>query len=323
MQEILSSAGLWLALAALAALVARRIRIPLAVCQILVGACASLGLREWLRPEAAWVGYISSAGALALTFFAGSELDPSSLRACWKNSLAIGCTGFLVPLLGTAAVARWLLGWTAQASWVAAAALSTASVVVVYAVLIESGMNRTALGKSLLAACYVNNLLTVCAMAFLFWPLSGKLWILPSYVVGMALGAIAGKRAFYIRQAGIWAFRILTPFYFLRAGVLVSIPSLAASPFLLAVFFPCKMTFKLVSLIPLLRNLGYAGRERGYYALMMSTGLGLGAVASSLGLEHGAIGQTGYSHLVAAVVASAILPPAVANARFARKAVSA
>ena len=70
----------------------------------------------------------------------------------------VGLVAFATPFLGCAAVARYLVGWSVDASWLAGIALSTTSVAVVYAVMLEFGLNRTDYGKVVLAACFVNDL---------------------------------------------------------------------------------------------------------------------------------------------------------------------
>jgi glutathione-regulated potassium-efflux system ancillary protein KefC len=58
-------------------------------------------------------------------------------------------------------------------------------------------------------------------------------------------------------------------------------------------------------------------REEGlYYTLMMSTGLTFGTISALFGLSHGIITQGQYSHLVATVIASAVIPTMFANAWF-------
>jgi len=60
---------------------------------------------------------------------------------------------------------------------------------------------------------------------------------------------------------------------------------------------------------------GYSGHDGIYYSLMMSTGLTFGTISSLFGLNHGIINQAQYSYLVATVIASAVIPTAIANAR--------
>jgi Kef-type K+ transport system membrane component KefB len=57
-----------------------------------------------------------------------------------------------------AAVAYYVLHWDPRASWLAGVALSTTSVAVVYAVMLELGFNKTDFGKAVLSACFINDL---------------------------------------------------------------------------------------------------------------------------------------------------------------------
>ena len=109
-----------------------------------------------------------------LTFLAGAELDPVVFRRKWKEATAIGLISFFAPFLGCAAAARWLLGWDAMASWLAGIAMSTTSVAVVYAVMIEFGFNATDYGKTVLAACFITDLGTVVALGLIFAPFTLK-----------------------------------------------------------------------------------------------------------------------------------------------------
>jgi Kef-type K+ transport system membrane component KefB len=97
-------------------------------------------------------------------------LDPVVFKKKWKEATALGAVGFFFPFLGCAAAAYFVLGWDVRASWLAGVALSTTSVAVVYAVMIEYGLNRTEYGKTVLAACFINDLGTVLALGFIFAP---------------------------------------------------------------------------------------------------------------------------------------------------------
>jgi glutathione-regulated potassium-efflux system ancillary protein KefC len=61
-----------------------------------------------------------------------------------------------------------------RSSWLCGVALSTTSVAVVYAVMLELGFNVTEYGKSILAACFVNDLGTVIALGLIFSPFTMK-----------------------------------------------------------------------------------------------------------------------------------------------------
>jgi Kef-type K+ transport system membrane component KefB len=76
--------------------------------------------------------------------------------------------GFFAPYLGCLLVARYGLGWPWPEAQIAGIALSTTSVAVVYAVMVETGYNRTELGKIILAACFINDIGTVLALGLVF-----------------------------------------------------------------------------------------------------------------------------------------------------------
>jgi Kef-type K+ transport system membrane component KefB len=76
--------------------------------------------------------------------------------------------GFFAPYIGVLMYARYAIGWTWPAAQIAGISLSTTSVAVVYAVMVETGFNKTELGKIILAACFVNDLGTVLALGIVF-----------------------------------------------------------------------------------------------------------------------------------------------------------
>src|SRR4029077_14162297 len=105
---------------------------------------------------------------LVLTFLAGAEIDPVSLRDHWKASLSIGAVSFALPFAAAFGFCRLALGWDLHAAEIGGVALSTTSVAVVYAVMVETGLNRHDLGKLILAACFVTDLGTVLALGGFF-----------------------------------------------------------------------------------------------------------------------------------------------------------
>lgn len=179
MTEMYSLAALWVGLALLATLLSIWLRIATAMSEIIVGTVAQLVIGALLGgavlgADQSWIRFLASTGAVVLTFLAGAELDPQIMRREWKQATVVGLVAFAAPFLGCAAVARWLIGWSAPASWLAGIALSTTSVAVVYAVMLESGLNRTEYGKIVLAACFVNDLATVLALGFKFAPFTPR-----------------------------------------------------------------------------------------------------------------------------------------------------
>lgn len=179
MTDVYALAALWLSLALVATLLSIWLRVATAMSEIVVGTVAQLIIgaafgAHFLGTDEGWIKFLSSIGAVLLTFLAGVELDPEQLRRNWKEASVMGLVGFTAPFLGCAAAAYWLLHWSVQASWLTGVALSTTSVAVVYAVMLELGLNRTAYGKGILAACFVNDLATVIGLGVLFAPFTWK-----------------------------------------------------------------------------------------------------------------------------------------------------
>ncbi len=375
MENVWLLAALWLGLALLATLFSIWFRISTALSEIVVGTVAQLIIGAAmgsgaLGAKSPWVSFLAGTGAIVLTFLAGAELDPSVFRRKWKEAVGVGMVGFFGPFLVAAAVAYYVLHWGLMASWLAGVALSTTSVAVVYAVMLETGYNETDFGKGILAACFVNDLGTVIALGLIFAPFTlrtvifvvvaiaafailpfltpwffrkyggrvseleakylllllfglgglatwaGSEAVLPAYIIGMVLAGTVGKDHQLIRRLRTLTFGLLTPFYFIRAGSLVSVPDIIAAPLVFVVLLAAKMVAKLVPLVPTVRYFNYLGHEGLYYSLMMSTGLTFGTIASLFGLQHHVISQAQYSFLVATVIGTAIVPTAIANAYF-------
>ena len=114
------------------------------------------------------MNFLAGFGAILLTFLAGAEIDPKVVRRNLWSSLSIGMVGFLAPYVGVLCFARFAMGWPWPQAQIAGISLSTTSVAVVYAVMVETGFNRTELGKIILAACFINDLGTVLALGLVF-----------------------------------------------------------------------------------------------------------------------------------------------------------
>jgi glutathione-regulated potassium-efflux system ancillary protein KefC len=375
MTAIWGQAALWLALALIATLAAMALRIATALSEIVVGTIAQLLIgatigNALLAGDASWIKFLAGAGAILLTFLAGAELDPVVFRRQWKQAAAIGLVSFAGPFLGCAALAHWALGWDVQASWLAGVAMSTTSVAVVYAVMLEFGLNTTEYGKTVLAACFVTDLATVVALGVIFAPFTfrtliflgvglvafwalpwivprffaryggrpseleakflmaclfglgalaswaGSEAVLPAYLLGMVLAGTVGKDHALVRRLRTLIFGLLTPFYFIRAGALVSIPALVAAPAAFLLLLSGKMLTKVAGVYPVTRLYRSPRQEGIYTTLLMSTGLTFGTISALFGLSHQLITQAQYSALVAAVIGSAVVPTLIANAFF-------
>ena len=186
--NIYTVAAMWMALALGASLISIRAGIAVALAEILIGAVAGNipGVSD-LVPQTAFTAFLASLGSVTLTFLAGAEIDPVSLRRHWKASLSIGVASFMLPFLAAMAVCYFVLGWDLRAAEIGGVALSTTSVAVVYAVMVETGLNRDDLGKLILAACFVTDLGTVLALGALF---AGFNLLLVAFIAATAIALI-------------------------------------------------------------------------------------------------------------------------------------
>jgi glutathione-regulated potassium-efflux system ancillary protein KefC len=179
MTSVWALVALWLGLAAVATLLSIWLRVSTALSEIAVGTIAQLILGLAFGPgvlgtDEPWVKFLAGIGAIVLTFLAGAELDPKVFKLKWKEAATVGFASFLFPFLGCAAAAHYLLGWEVMPSWLAGVAMSTTSVAVVYAVMLEFGFNVTDYGKTILAACFITDLGTVVALGLIFAPFTAK-----------------------------------------------------------------------------------------------------------------------------------------------------
>src|SRR5450759_5091083 len=299
--NVYAIAAVWMALALVASLISIRAGIAVALAEILVGVLAgNLPGVSGMVQETAFTTFLASVGSITLTFLAGAEIDPVSLRRHWKASLAIGFVSFMLPFAAAFAVAYFALDWSLHAAEIAGVALSTTSVAVVYAVMVETGLNRQELGKLILAACFVTDLGTVLALGALFAGFSlllvafaaataiaivavspslklvtkflghrvsepeikflfvvllglgglasaaGSEAVLPAYLIGLACaGVFLGDRVLMDRMRST-AFALLTPFFFLRAGILISVPALLEGAGVIGLLFLTKIASKLL-----------------------------------------------------------------------------
>jgi Kef-type K+ transport system membrane component KefB len=165
MENVWFQSALWMVLALTAAMGSLYITISAALFEIVVGALAGNTIGLPLTP---WINYIAGVGAVVLTFLAGTDIDPAVVKKHFGASVTIGLMGFFAPYIGCLLLARYGLGWPWPQAQIAGISLSTTSVAVVYAVMVETGYNRTELGKIILAACFINDIGTVLALGLVF-----------------------------------------------------------------------------------------------------------------------------------------------------------
>ncbi|MDP9812625.1 Kef-type K+ transport system membrane component KefB [Rhizobium tibeticum] len=189
MENVWLISAIWLGLALLASIISIRVAMSVALVEIMVGAVAGNTIGLQLTD---WVNFLAGFGAILLTFLAGTEIDKTVIRKHFWSSMSIGVVGFLAPYVAVLFYARYGIGWTWPQAQIAGISLSTTSVAVVYAVMIETGFNKTELGKIILAACFINDLGTVLALGVVFanfdyWlslfgaVTAAALWLLPRF----------------------------------------------------------------------------------------------------------------------------------------------
>ncbi len=315
-----------------------------------------------------WLDFIAGFAAIVLTFLAGMEVDPKFMRRRLEASVGIGVVSFVGPFLVASGVAYLLLDWSGRASLIAGTALSTTSLAVVYAVLVERGLTGTNVGKLLMSATFVTDLCTALALSAIFvtpnawFPLflavslglilglprlapwffgrygdrviepeiklvflcllvlmvladvSNGHAVLPAFVLGLVMSRHYQEHREEQKRLRVVAFAFLTPFFFVRSGLNVSLGAVVGNLGLLFVLLAAKMIPKLGLVYPLARR---ADRRHGAFTtLLMSTGLTFGTISALFGLEAGIIDTTQFSLLVTVVVLSAVVPTAIAERWF-------
>lgn len=375
MTETFTLAAMWLSLAVVATIIANHLKVSMALVEICVGIAAGFVAERYFGPGALgadvpWLRFLAASGAVVLTFLAGAELEPTVLRSKWKEVTVVGLFSFAAPFLGCAAIAYYLLGWDPRASWLAGVALSTTSMAVVYAVMLETRFNRTEYGMGILGACFVTDLGTVIALGLIFAPFTYKtvvfvvvgalvigmlpfvtnrisqryahrtaairakwvllvlfglgalaLWsgseaVLPAYIAGMVLAGMAAEDRLWVRRMRTLTIGFLTPFYFIRAGSLVSLSVVISGPLVFLLLLGGKVVSKIFGLYPVVAKFRQERNERWFYTLLMSTGLTFGTISAIYGLSNGIVSREQYSFLVATVIASAVVPTLVATLAF-------
>lgn len=315
-----------------------------------------------------WLSFLGSFAGIVLTFLAGTEVDVPQFRREWRASLAIGAVSFAAPFAVAMATAYWAAGWTRDQAEIGGVALSTTSLAVVYAVLVETGLNRSVTGKRIMAATFVTDILTVLGLSALF--ITPNLWVvpfaaasvlaiwglpriapwffgrygdriiepeiklvfavmfvliylggraesqavLPVFVLGLAMSGHYEAHRLEQERLRVVAFAFLTPFFFLKGGLNLSLGAVWANLGLLALLAAAKMVPKLGGVYPLARR--YCAPDAGFTTLLMSTGLTFGTITSLYGLQAGIIDRTQFSLLLTVIILSAVVPTAIAQRVF-------
>jgi Kef-type K+ transport system membrane component KefB len=353
------------ALILLASMASVELGISVALIEIVLGVFAGNWLGLHTTP---WIDFLAGFAGIVLTFLAGAEVDPDLMRERLAESLWIGGISFLAPFLGAWGAAYYLFGWSWPAAQICGIALSTTSLAVVYAVLVETGLTHTTLGKIIMASTFVTDFGTAMALSLLFirptwWLLpfflvsagfvvalprlafrfvpryGGRVIepeikavfaalfflmylaeraeshaVLPAFVLGLAMAKILQASHEQQRRFRVVAFALLTPFFFVKSGMNVSLRAVWANLALMAGLLGVKLLLKGAGVYPLARR--YLGRGAAYTTLLMSTGLTFGTISSLYGLNAGILTTDQFSVLVTVVVLSAVVPTWIAQRFF-------
>lgn len=111
--------------------------------------------------------------------------------------------------------------------------------------------------------------------------------VLPAYLVGWVLAGTFMENKMLVQRMRSTAFSILTPFYFIKAGLYVSLPAVLSGAGLIALLFLVKTGCKVIGVWPLARAFRFGRREGWYTTMLMSTGLTFGSISALFGLTHG------------------------------------
>ena len=276
-----------------ASMVSVEVGVSVALIELALG--IALGNIFSLDPDQSWLVFIASFAGVVLTFLAGAEVDPDDFRERFWVSVGMGVASFVGPFVVATLVAIGPLGWSTKASLIAGTALSTTGLAVVYAVLVETGLNSVRVGKLIMSACFVTDMCTVIALSVIF--LKPTVWfpvfavvsivlivalpkiapwffgrygdrvikpeiklmflvlfvlmvlgekansqaVLPAFVVGLVMSRHYQQHRQEQQRLRVVAFAFLTPFFFLRGGMNVSLGAVFANLGLLAVLAAAKL----------------------------------------------------------------------------------
>ncbi len=315
-----------------------------------------------------WLDFIAKFASIVLTFLAGMEVDPRYMRDRAKTTVTLGVASFAGPFVAASLVSYFLIGWTAKASLIAGTALSTTSLAVVYAVLVERGLTTSNVGKLLMSATFVTDLCTAIALSAIF--IKPNIWfpafivvsvalivalpriarpffrrygdrviepeiklvfvalfvlmvladasnghaVLPAFILGLVMSSHYAEHREEQQRLRVVAFAFLTPFFFIKGGLNVSLRAVVANLGLLGLLLLTKMVPKIAFVYPLARRA--IPRHATFTTLLMSTGLTFGTISSLYGLTSGIIDETQFSLLITVVVLSAVVPTAIAERWF-------
>lgn len=146
-----------------ATLIARRIRIPAVVGQILIGIVLAPAALGWLQGGHT-IEVLSEIGVILLMFLAGLESDLGVLKKNFKPALLVALAGVLVPLLVFWGVIT-MMGYAFSTAIFYGIVFAATSVSITVEVLQEYGKLSTKAGSIILGAAVVDDILAVLVLS--------------------------------------------------------------------------------------------------------------------------------------------------------------
>src|SRR5215211_2897147 len=245
-----------------------------------------------------WLDFIAAFASIVLTFLAGLEVDPGDFRQRFGASVSIG-------LVSLSAI------FIEPNAWFPVFLVGSVALVIVLPRAAPWFFRRY--GDRVIEPEI--KLVFVCLFGLMVLAdASNGHAVLPAFVLGLAMSRHFAQHRTEQERIRVVAFAFLTPFFFMRGGLNVSLGAVFANFGILAVLLAAKMVPKLGLVLPLARR--HMPRHATFATLLMSTGLTFGTISALFGLGAGIIDKTQFSLLITVVVASALIPTAIAQTFF-------
>src|SRR3990170_8596730 len=296
-----------------ASMVSVELAISVAIIEIALGVVAGNFLGVTSTP---WIDFIAAVASIVLTFLAGAEVDAKVLRERATESV-----------LTKTELGKVIMAATFITDLATAIALSLLFIQPTPYLVLFVGVSVAVIGTMALLQRWffdrygdrviepeIKGVLFVLFLLMWTADLAKSHAVLPAFVLGFAVSGAFRRHPEQLKRFRIVAFSLLTPFFFFKGGLNVSLDALAGALPLLAGFLLVKIALKFAGVMPV--ALRYLRPHATFTTLLMSTGLTFGTISSLYGLNAGIIDRTQFSVLVAAVIVSAVVPTAIAQRRF-------
>ncbi len=141
--------------------------------------------------------------------------------------------------------------------------------------------------------------------------------VLPAFVLGLLMSGHfteTSETKVIRNRLRTVAYAVITPIFFIVAGLKVSLPLIASALGAFAAIFVIRQLTKFTGVYFFAKK--YIPEGKIYTTLLMSTGLTFGLVASIFGMQSGLINQVQYSVLTGVLISSAVIPTFIAQKWF-------